>query len=259
MRIISALFVVTAVATANAREPPESHARNHRRGAGNDVYEDRNLLTMGTTSKSLAFSWAASAAADQLCFDHNSLCLAKGYELVMTAAGSNASGSAIDFAGSEMKLWLDAYCGAYAKAWSRVCAFSKANGSIQVNNKVVNQKQNITLTVNLDTATTAFAIAKSDAVAAAYAGVDAKAFTSVSAFCTQVGNKSPLCAGTASKDLKPIAEARANSKSQSVAVAGSGSSTITKAHVMAQGTMLDYVAGGIMAYATSWSYQDRLQ
>jgi hypothetical protein len=253
MRIISTLFLVTAVATA--LQPPESYDENHLRGANTGVYKDRDLSTNGVSPTTISFSFASSAASNQLCFDYNAVCLELGNDIVMTDAEAATSGNAFAIAFAEEELWLTATCRAYAHAYSQVCAFTKVDGQIVVDSKMVRRKRNVSLKVSLNTATTTFAMATAVAVAEAYTEIDAKSFTSVAAFCAEVGNMSPLCAGgTASTDLKQIAQADARTAGQGFAVAESGSSTSSSAALQTQGNELDFVKGNIVAYAKSWSF-----
>jgi hypothetical protein len=252
--ILLTLFLVTAV--TNALEPPESYvAEPHLRGAN----EERDLYTGSGSSKTIAFSFASAVAGDSdACLEISDWCFTHGKMKIDSDAWATAVGSAGAVATSDLEvLFADALCFELAAAWSQVCAFSQASGKIKVETRVENKKQNIYLSLVLNAATKTFAWATSTAVAGTYAGVGAKAYTDVTAYCSSVGNMSPLCAsGTASTDLETIAIAAAGSMGQSFSLADSGSSSGSSAQVWARGTVLEYAAGIVEAYATSWAFAD---
>jgi hypothetical protein len=258
MRAIFTLtsFLVTAVATALL--PPESYVvEPHLRGANIELDEDRELASTagGSTSTRLSFSFASALGSKHFCFDYNVTCLEWGYGYTGANASAETSGNAFAIAYSEDYLWLHSMCDAYAVAYAKSCAFTKVDGKIEVDTTVTAVKKKVSLNVTLDTATTTFVMAESQAVAKAYVKVGAKSFTSAAAFCTQVKNMSPFCAGgTAGTDLTQIAVAEADAVGQAFSLASSGALSGGNASVQAEGTGLDYVSGLIVAYAKSWSF-----
>jgi hypothetical protein len=246
---IFALFLATTAVTT-ALEPPESYVEHQLRGANTD----RDLLSMSGGATSLSYSIAAAAGADQFCFDYGAVCLEFGDLFSVSYTDAFTEGNAFAIAWADEYLWLHATCGAYAEAYARACAFTKVDGKINVNTSTTGTKKNISLSVQLKTATMTFALAQSVAMAQAYANVGAMSFTSVQAFCSQVGNMSILCAGgTASTDLFQLATANANAFGSAGALASSGANTDTNALVSADGTAISNVNGVITAKAWSWA------
>ena len=220
-----------------------------------DASGDRNLRSSSSSTQSLAFSFASATGADDLCFDYRSVCLEKGRLFDAVYVDTNTSGNAFAIAYSEENLWLEAICDSFTNAYAKTCAFTTATGKIQVNNTRVRSQKMVSLSVDLNTATTTFSQATSIAVAQAYTTVEAYSYTSVATFCTQVSNMSPLCAGsTATTDLKQIAVAKAAAVGQADALSTSGSVTGSRAAVQASGTRLKYVNGFLAAYARSWAF-----
>jgi hypothetical protein len=211
MRAILTLFLVTAVATATALEPPESYVEHQLRGANTEVHEDRDLLELGGSSASLAFSIASAKGAADGCFDYGAKCLELGKVFAATYVGAGASGNAFAIAFAEEYIWLVSICEAYAYAHAQSCAFTQVDGHVQVNTTVANSKKTVSMEVYLKAASTTFAMAASTAVAKAYTAVEAYSFTDVAAFCAKVDNKSPLCVGYAETELEQIAIAGAAS------------------------------------------------
>ena len=128
------------------------------------------------------------------------------------------------------------------------------DGDIKVDTSNLGGYKDVSLSVKLKTATKTIAFATSEAVAQSYAEVGAHSYTSATAFCTQVNNKSPFCAGFAWTDLQQFGSASALAIGQSSALAKSGSVTKSNILVNGRGSGLDYLNGFIAAYAKSWSF-----
>jgi hypothetical protein len=224
--------------------------------------DGRSLLrTKIKNLTNLTFSFASATNANELV-DYQSLCLEQGSYFQATYADTNSSETsrnAFAVAVSEESLWLNAICTAYASAYARICAFTKVDGAIQVevNKNVATSLTYVSLNVALSMATTTFAMTKSIAVANAYTNVTAKSFTSVTTFCQQVRNKSPLCSGgTASTDLQQLAIARASSLGQAGSVAASGTYTNSTASVELEGTSVFSINSFLGAYAKNWVFSE---
>jgi hypothetical protein len=220
---------------------------------------DRELqgLSLGSTSSSLSFSVASASSAATSCFNPYEVCLQWGYVNTDTTTSAATGGNSFAIAYSDVGLWLNAWCKAYADVYARACAFTKVDGDIKVDTTTSNGYKEVALSVYLKTATKTLAIATSKAIAASYVNAEAQAYTSVTAYCTAVNNKSPLCSGTASTDLKQVATAGAVAFGQASALAQSGSVTKQNLSISAKGASLDYINGIISAYAKSWAFASK--
>jgi hypothetical protein len=218
---------------------------------------DRELLSLGSSSTSLSFSVASASSAADSCFDPFQVCLEWGYLNTDTTTSAAAGGNSFAIATSEVGLWLYAWCQAYADAYARACTFTKVDGDIKVDTTISNGYKEVSLSVALKTATKTLAIAKSKAIAESYVNAEAQAYTSVTAYCTAVNNKSPLCFGTATTDLTQVATAGAIAYGQANALAQSGSVTQQNLSVSAKGSSLDFINGIISAYAKSWAFASK--
>jgi hypothetical protein len=205
-----------------------------------------------TTRHSLAFSIASASYAGNVCFDPNIRCLQLGESLPDTSTSTETSGiSAFAIATSSQTLWLNAFCKAQAKSYAQAITFTKVDGNIEVEMA----KKEVSLSMVLKTASKTLAYAKSEAIAKSYADAAAMSFTDVTAFCTAVNNKSPLCAsGSASTDLTQVATANSTAQGLANALAMSGSVTRQNLSVTAKGASIEYINGYLAAYAKSWSY-----
>lgn len=224
--------------------------------------EGRSLVrTRIVNMTSLSFSFASATKASELV-DYQSLCLEEGSYFQATYADANATETALNafaVAESEENLWLTATCAAYASACARIGAFTKVDGAIkvEVSTNAVTSLKYVSLDVALSMATTTFAMTESIAVADAYTNVSAKSFTSVTTFCQQVRDRSPLCSGgSASTDLQQLAVAQASALGQAGSVAASGTNTNTTASVEMEGTKLSYINSLLGAYAKNWVFSE---
>jgi hypothetical protein len=220
-----------------------------------DDIEQRNLLTLGSTSTSLAFSFASSAGAKDFCIDYFNECLELGNVQTAAYTDADAEGNSIAVAYSEASLWLQAYCSGNAEAYARACSFTKAVGKVIVDVTNINGMKTVSLKIKLSSASTSYAFASSSAVADAYAAVEAQSYTDAAAFCNSIGNKSPDCAGgTATTDLSQIAESFASSFGDAVSEAGAGGFGKAKASVYVEGSSINTVSGHLVAIAKSWAF-----
>ena len=220
-----------------------------------DDIEQRNLLTLGSTSSSLAFSFASSAGAKDFCIDYFTVCLELGKVRTKAYTGANAEGNSVAVAYSEASLWLQAFCKGSADAYARACSFTKAEGKVNVDVTDTGGMKTVSLNIKLSSASTSYAFASSSAVADAYAKVEAQSFTDTTAFCTSIDNKSPLCAaGTANTDLSQLAESKAVTFGDAVSEAGAGGFGKAKASVYVEGSSIDTVSGHLVAIAKSWAF-----
>jgi hypothetical protein len=216
---------------------------------------DRELLSLGSSSHSLSFSVASASNGAGACYDPLIYCLEWGALYTDTATSTNAGGNSFAIATSSNSLWLNAWCKAYAAAYSRACTFTKVDGDIKVETTNTNGYKDVSLYVYLKTATKTLAYASSSAVARSYVDAGAYSYTNVSAFCTAVKNKSPFCAsGSAGTELTQVATASAKAVGAASSLAKSGSVTKQNLSVNARGRSLDYINGYLAAYAKSWAY-----
>lgn len=256
MRTIFMLFL--ALATATALDPAAESYDEHRLLRGpNDTEDDgdRDLLTMGSTSQSFAFSAVSTAGASEFCIDYKSRCLEIGYLTTDADTSTNASGSgSIAVASSSQQLFLAAFCDSFAVAYSTVCAFTKVEGEIEVDTSYENRQNKILLGLKIKAASTTFAKAASFAVAEAYTNVDSFSFTDVDVFCTSVGYMSPFCEGQAETELEQIATAEASSFGAASSLGTSSAAAGAGALVETAGSRYSYVNGLLVAYAKSWSF-----
>jgi hypothetical protein len=260
MRTIFTLFL--AVAMASALEPAaESYDEHHLlRGPNNDTNEDdedRDLLFIGSVSKSISFSAVSSHGAGDFCFDYYSSCLELG--LADTAAGTytDASGNSIAFAESAQYLFLAAFCDSFAASYALTCAFAKVDGDIEIDTKTENYKKVVTLGLKLKAASTTFAKASSVAEAGAFTAIDSQAFTDVGvvSFCNKY-SYFPSCSGFAGTNLEQIAVADASSFGVASASSGSGALAASGAFAVAAGSSFSYVNGLLSAYVKAWSFAE---
>jgi hypothetical protein len=258
MLIVFTLFL--ALAAANALEPFAESYDEHRllRGpndTGND--EDRDLLTLGSTSQSFSFSAVSAYGAGDFCFDYHSSCIEEGHALTSAISYADANGNSIAFADSVEYLFLQAFCASFAESFALTCAFTKVDGDIQVEAKSENSNQKITLGLQLKAATTTFATASSVADAATYTAIDSQAFTNagVVSFCNQYP-WFPTCSGFAGTSLQQIATAAASSFGVASASSGSGALATSGAFVVTAGTKYSYVNGLLSAYVQAWSFAE---
>ncbi len=217
--------------------------------------EHRDLLSISGSATELAFSHASSAGADDFCVDYYSDCIEEGYVVLVSDADAEAASNTLAYAYSDVSLWLEAYCYANVAAYSRACAFTKVDGKVKVDISYTGIQKNVGLSIQVSSASTTYAFATSTAVADSYAAVGAQSFTNAAAYCSAVGNKSPLCAaGTAATDLEQIAIAGASSFSDAVSESGAGGFGKAMASVYVDGTSINTVSGHLMAIAESWSF-----
>jgi hypothetical protein len=258
MLIVVTLFL--ALAAANALELAAESYDEHRllRGpndTGDD--EDRDLLTIGSTSQSYSFSAVSAYGAGDFCFDYHSSCLEAGYAITSANTYTDASGNSIAFAASIEYLFLQAFCDSFAESFALTCAFTKVDGDIEVDTKTENFKQVVTLGLKLKAASTTFAKASSVAEAAAYTAIESQAFTDVgvASFCNEY-SWFPTCAGFAGTSLEQIASADASSFGVASASSGSGALAKSGAFVVTAGSKYSYVNGLLSAYVQAWSFAE---
>jgi hypothetical protein len=258
MRTIFTLFL--AMAAASALEPAAESYNEHRLLRGpNDTEdnEDRDLLTLGSSSQSFSFSAVSSYGKGGFCIDYKTACLEAGFALTAASTFTDASGNAIAFAESAEFLFLQAFCDSFASAYALTCAFTRVDGDIEVDTKMVNRNQVVTLGLNLKAASTTFAKAESLAVADAYTGITASAFTDVKVFCGQVGNSHPFCGGGgAGTELLQIATAEADSFAVASALASADAEAKAGAFVVTSGSKYSYVKGLLSAYVKAWTFAE---
>jgi hypothetical protein len=260
MLIVFTLFL--ALAAANALELAAESYDEHRllRGpndTGND--EDRDLLTIGSTSQSFSFSAVSAYGAGDFCFDYQSSCIEDGYAVTAAKTYADANGNSIAFADSVEYLFLQAFCASFAESFALTCAFTKVDGDIQVtaNADSRNFNQEITLGLQLNAATTTFATASSVAEAATYTAIDSQAFTSagVASFCNQYP-WFPTCSGFAGTSLSQIATADASSFGVASASSSSGALATSGAFVKTAGSKYSYINGLLTAVVKAWSFAE---
>jgi hypothetical protein len=219
---------------------------------GADSIEERDLqFSLGATSTSLAFSHVSTSGSGDWCFNYYDYCVQTGWATLGADADTDTEGNARAFAFSDAELCLNAYCDAYARAYARTCAFTKIDGNIDVDTKVVNNKKKISLKLKLKTATRTFALAESEAEATAIVDTKAASFIAVPDLCANYPGHY-YCGGFS--DLVQITEATADAKSFANAEASSGSSANTTAAIEAEGASINYIKGLISAHASSWSF-----
>jgi hypothetical protein len=219
-----------------------------------DDIDQRNLLTMGSSSTSLAFSFASSAGAGDFCIDYLNVCLEAGKAITKAKTDADAGSNSVALAYSEANLWLQAYCSGCAEAYAQACSFTKAEGKVNVDVSSSGGVKAVSLRIQLISASTSYALASSKAVADAYTAIDAQSFTDTVVYCNSVANMSPLCAGTARTDLKQIAVATAGAFSDAVSEAGAGGLGAANAAVYVDGSSISTVSGHLMAMAKSWAF-----
>jgi hypothetical protein len=203
----------------------------------------------------LAFSFASSAGAKDLCVDYLNECLEKGKVFTLANTDANADGNSVALAHSEANLWLEAYCSANAEAYARACAFTAAKGKVNVDITSSGGLKTVSLKIKLEAASTSYAFANSSAVADSYAAVDAQSYTDVVAYCNSISNRSPVCAkGTARTDLTVVANASAMAFSDAVSEAGAEGFGKAKASVYVEGTSINTVSSYLMATAKAWAF-----
>jgi hypothetical protein len=226
------------------------------RGASEEVDRELSYVRPTTSQHSLSFSIATASYAEDECFNPNIRCLELADVLADTSTSTNTSSiSAFAIATSSENLWLIAFCKAQAKAYAQAITFTKVDGDIKVEVTTYKKSKEVSLSMVLKTATKTLAYAKSEAIAKSYADAAAMSFTNVTAFCTSVNHKSPLCAsGSASTDLTQVATANSTARGLAHALAMSGSVTRQNLSVTAKGASIDFINGYLAAYAKSWSY-----
>jgi hypothetical protein len=258
MRAIFALFLVTAVATAQLPESNVLVAEHdpHLRGANTQVNEDRDLQSnrLVLKSTSIAFAVASSSGSKDFCFDYREKCLAFAAVGGSVITFADALGNAGATAESDLELWAEAMCEAYALAYARACAFTQVKGRATVSTATRGQLKTVEVFVKVEAATSTLAIAKTAAVAEAYAEVGTEAFTNVTAYCIKVRQKSPLCGGSATTDLTTLAVANAGAFGTGKSLAKGSASAGSKAEIKTQGLGLTSVRGVVAAYAEAWSF-----
>jgi hypothetical protein len=216
---------------------------------------DRELqLSLGSSSRSISFSVASASYGAKSCFDPYRSCMEWGMSSTETSTDTNASGNSFAIADSYIELWVNSFCSAHAKAYGRACTFSKVDGDIKVDTTSTNGYKEVSLAVNLKTATKTLAFAKSEADAQSYVDIDTSAYTDVKVFCAAVNNKSPYCG--ASTDLEQFATAKAEASGSAKSLALSGSVTKQNVSVNAKGRSVDYINGNLSVFAKSWAFAD---
>jgi hypothetical protein len=232
------------------------------RGAEIELFDnDRDLagMTIGATSHSLKFSVSLCSASDDWCLDFRDECDVWAMAYLETDAKTYLVDSNVAaIATSDAYLWLDTACEVYSEAYAKALAFVNLSGAVKVTTSAVTQNnkpyKDVSLSIELDTATCTYALAKSKATAEAYAKVAAQSYTDAAAFCTTVNNVSPLCGlGTASTDLYQYDSAVAAAKGTAGALSTSGSVTKNSLSVSGRGQSLDFINGMISVYAKSWA------
>jgi hypothetical protein len=229
----------------------------HLRAASTNDNEQRDLLKLdsASSSNSLAFSFASSAGAKDLCVDYVNECLEKGKVFTLANTTADADGNSLATAVSEANLWLEAYCTANAEAYARACAFTHAKGKVTVDVTTAGGMKTVSLRIKLEAASTSYAFANTSAVADSYAAVEAQSFTDVRAYCNSVSNMSPLCTqGRARTDLDVVANASALAFSDAVSEAGSEGFGKARASVFVEGTSINTVSSHLMAMAKAWAF-----
>ena len=258
MRAIFALFLVTAVATAQLPESNVIVAEHepYLRGASTEDNEDRDLQSnrLVLKSTSIAFAVASSSGSKDFCFDYHKKCLEFAAVGGSVIASAGALGNAGATAESDLELWAEAICEAYALAYARACAFTQVKGKATVTTATRGQLKTVEVFVKVEAASSTLAIAKTAAVAEAYAEVETEAFTNVTAYCIKVNYRSPLCGGSATTDLTTLAIANAGAFGTGKSLAKGSAKAGSKAEIKTQGLGLTAVRGVVAAYASSFSF-----
>jgi hypothetical protein len=128
MRAIFALFLVTAVATAQLPESNVIVVEPHVRGANTQANEDRDLQST-SFSQSIPFNVVGAKVADDFCFDYKATCLELAHGDAFSDADANATGNTGATAMADIDLWSEAFCHLCAEAYAKACAFYSYNNS----------------------------------------------------------------------------------------------------------------------------------
>jgi hypothetical protein len=232
----------------------------HLRG-NEEVHEDRELASASVQSSSLAFSVASSRLVSHGCFDFNRKCKEQIEAFTESDAEAEAwtSASAYATASTEQNLWLESTCTAMASRFAEACAFTNVKGKVRVSTSVQNGKKTVEMTLQLSSASTTYAMAKTKAAAETYANVEDSSFTSLEVYCADIKNMSPLCPNSPAKsELKQVGVARAKAMGQAKGLSTSraGSTSQSNAAIMAIGSSLDSVNAVITGYANTWAFSN---